>query len=71
MPDDVFARIARWWDRDASTREKQALLALANLEASLATAWWEDLPGNARFVIVSSARGLIRLGDELVKVIAR
>jgi hypothetical protein len=65
MADELFSRVARWWDRDAMQSEKAALLALAGANVGLAGAWWEDLQGDIRWRVVASMRNVGKLAAEL------
>ncbi len=66
MPDDVFERVARWWDRDALVTERLAVLAICGQgENDLHGSEWGELSGELRWRIVQAMRGLVRLADEL------
>lgn len=69
MPDDLLERVARWWDRDAVTTEKRAVLALIAADLELSSLKWIDLEGQLRWRLVASMRGIWRLGRELGEVI--
>lgn len=69
MPDEVFARVAAWWDRSAMLADKRALLSYVNASPELSTKWWEDLDGQLRWRLVEAMRALQNLSRELDKVL--
>lgn len=70
MVDDVFARVARWWDSEAMLSEKRALLALIGADVAQASTWWENLNGDLRWRLVASMRSLVKLAAVLEGVLS-
>jgi hypothetical protein len=71
VADDVFARVARWWDREAELAGKRALLGYINADIALAGTWWEDLDGQLRWRVVEAMRAMTILRQELQTVLER
>ncbi len=52
VADEIFARVALWWDRSAMLSDKRALLAYVNAAPRLSEKWWEELDGQLRWRLV-------------------
>lgn len=70
MADDLFAGVAKWWDRDALQSEKATVMRVLEMEQAYARVPWSELEGHERERIYFGMRRLSAMGKELSKVVA-